>query len=321
VGTDDGNIQVTQNGGGTWTNVAANIAGLPAQDLWVSRVTASGSDAATAYVTIDGHRSANFQPWVFKTENYGQSWTNIGSNLPDGQPVYVIKQDQKNPNLLLVGTEFGVFYTLNDGETWTSLSNNLPTVAVHDIVIHPRDADIAIATHGRGLWIMDDISGLQQATDEILARDAHLFENEVATQWLRIAPMGTGGTFAFQGENPTKNAVINYYLGPDIQGEVTFEISDITGTRIQRDTVPAVPGIGKLEWTMRFQAPRTGEAAEAAGRRGGRQGGRRGRRGRRGGRGGGGTPAAPGTYLVKMTANGQTYTSQIVVRADPMRND
>src|SRR5262249_5234901 len=154
------------------------------------------------------------KPWVFKTTDYGATWTNISSNLPDGGPVYVVKQDLKNPKLLFAGTEFAVYFSTNDGQHWTRLNKNLPTVAVHDIVIHPRDSDLIIGTHGRGIWIMDDISALQQLTPKVQDAEAHLFKNKVATRWLTIEPQHDGGPYAFIGDNPTRNAVIHYYLGP-----------------------------------------------------------------------------------------------------------
>ena len=315
VGTDDGNVQVSRNGGRTWTNAALNMTGLPVPDLWVSRVEASHFNEGTAYVTIDGHRSANFEPWVFKTSDYGQSWTNISGNIPDGNSVYVIKEDYKNPNLLFVGTEFAIFYTLNGGDSWTKFNKNMPTVAIHDLVIHPRESDVIVGTHGRGIWVMDDITSLQQATPEVLASEAHLFENKVATQWLRINPQGTGGSLAFRGENPPRNtAFIGYFLGESASGNVDFEISDITGENIRRLSIPAEPGIGKLAWNMRFDlTPEQQRLAQQGRGRGGRGGGR----GR--GRGGfQGTLASPGEYLIKMTVNGTTYTGKIKIRQDPM---
>ncbi|MAB88584.1 MAG: hypothetical protein CMJ90_03895 [Planctomycetes bacterium] len=313
VGTDDGNVQVTRDGGKSWTNVADRIKDLPKPDLWVSRIEASRFDAGTAYVTIDGHRSANFEPWVFKTTDFGATWSNIRSNLPSDHPVYVIKEDRKNPRLLFVGTEFAVFYTVNGGETWARLNRNLPTVAVHDLVIHPRDADLIIGTHGRGIWIMDDISGLQQLTDEVASSSGHLFENEVATQWLSIDSQGQGGALAFVGQNPTKSAVINYYLGAKVTGDVQFRISGVSGAKSRNITVKeARPGVGKLEWDMRYDAPKPAAgAAQASGRGGGRGRGRRGGRSR-------GPAAGPGPYRVEMTVNGETYTGTIRVRRDPM---
>lgn len=255
VGTDDGNAQITRNGGVKWTNVRKNIRGVP-KDLWVSRIEASHFEEGTAYLTFDGHRSANFKPWVFKTTDYGKKWTNITNNIPDGHPVYVIKEDLKNPNLLFVGTEFAVFYSMNGGRSWTKLNINMPTVAVHDLVIHPRDNDLIAGTHGRGIWIMDDITPLQQANEEVLSSDAFLFENRVATRWLNINTGGGGGSLYYQGENPSRDATINYYLGPSARGAVQFEITDFTGNFKKTYSVKAEPGINRLHWDMRYDPSR-----------------------------------------------------------------
>jgi photosystem II stability/assembly factor-like uncharacterized protein len=330
AGTDDGNVQVTRDGGKVWTNVAANIPGLPKPDLWVSRVEASHHARGTAYVAIDGHRSSYFQPWIFKTTDYGKTWTNITSNLPDGGPVYVVREDLKNPSLLFAGTEFAVYYSANGGAAWQRLNNNLPTVAVYDLVIHPRDGDLIAATHGRGIWIMDDITPLQQLTPQVRSSEAYLFENRAATRWLAIQPQGTGGSFGFRGENPSRNAAINYYLGASATGEVTFEIADTTGAMKRTLTAAAKPGVNRLSWDMRFdptpeqrkqfdqlQAQR--QAAIQAGQippGGGGGGG-----GGGGFQGGGamlGNPVPPGEYRVTMTCGGKSYVGKIVVRRDPM---
>ncbi len=356
VGTDDGNVQITRNGGQGWTNVRNNIRGVP-EDLWVSRVEASHFKEGTAYLTFDGHRSANFKPWVFKTTNYGQNWTNISNNIPDGHPVYVIREDLKNPNLLFIGTEFAVFYSINGGRSWTKLNKNMPTVAVHDLVIHPRDNDLIAGTHGRGIWIMDDITSLQQATEEVLSSDAHLFKNRVATRWLDINTGGGGGSLYYKGENPTKDAVINYYLGSSARGTVQFEISDITGNFKRTYSVNAESGINRLHWDMRnnptpdqyqqFSEQLTRnidrfiERAAAAQieqlqklkkqlQKAGKDPSRLrdiwnrireisgiSRFYRRGG-GLRGIPAEPGEYLVKMTVNGNPYKGKIIIRRDPL---
>ncbi len=255
VGTDDGNVQVTRNGGVAWTNVRPNFpADLP-KNLWCSRVTASNFDEGTCYATFDGHRSDNFKPFIYKTTDYGKTWTSLANNLPDGQPVYVVIEGLKNKNLLFVGTEFGAFISVNGGKSWSSLQLNLPTVAVHDLIIHPRDCDLIAATHGRGVWIMDDISALEQATDAALNADAFLFEAQrPGTRWLRIARGGYGrGSLYFQGENPPQGVLINYYVKGDAAGPVTVEISDITG---QNKTTYSFekpnPGINRIVWDMRF---------------------------------------------------------------------
>jgi len=328
AGTDDGNVQVTRNDGATWEEVGKNMQGLPNHDLYVSRVEPSHHTRGTAYVTIDGHEAAIFKPFVFKTTDYGKTWTSISSNLPDGGPVYVIAEDLKNPNLLFVGTEFAVFYSVDGGKKWGKLNNNMPTFAVHDLVIHPRDNDLVAATHGRGIWIMDDITPLQQLSDKVTSAEAFLFENRTATQWLRLQPQGTGGTLSFRGENPTRNAVVNYYLGSAATGPVQFVISDVTGDSKRTLTVPARAGINRLEWPMTFDPSAEAmaafqqqqQAAQQAGRQGGGGGG-----GAGGGRGRGavgpiGDPAGPGVYRVTMTVNGKSYTTRLNVRPDPLAN-
>jgi hypothetical protein len=288
VGTDDGNIQVTRDGGKAWTKVGtAGLPGVDRSDIWVSRVEPSHHTAGTAYASLDGHRFALYKPWVFKTTDYGKTWTSISSTLPDGHPIYVVKEDLKNPNLLFAGSEMAAFYSLNGGQTWNRLNVNLPTVAVHDLQVHPREGDLVAATHGRGFWIMDDISPLQQMTTEVQSSDAHLFKNRMATQWLTIQPQNNGGQLAFMGENPTKNAIINYYISSHVTGDAKFEISDAEGLNTCTGTFPAQTGIGRIQWTMRWSA---GPAlAAAGGGRGGRGGG-----GRGGAGGGAGAGAAGG---------------------------
>ena len=351
AGTDDGNVQITRNGGATWTNVRRNIPDV-AQELWCSRVEASHFEVGTCYVSFDGHRSDNFEPWVFKTTDFGATWTNISSNLPDREPVYVIKQDLRNPDLLFVGTEFSCFYSIDNGERWTRLNKNMPTVAVHDLVIHPRDNDLIAGTHGRGIWIMDDIAPLQQATADVLASEAFLFENRPATQWLNIRTGGRSGHLWFAGENPPSDAAISYFIGAASGGEASFVISDITGDNRRTLTVSVEPGIGRLHWNMRFdptpeQVERFLEQTQSQLDRYKEEATREQRSmieeieeliksGRpplqiledvmekmsemtgSTSRGVSGPQAEPGTYRVTMTYLDQTYTSTIILRSDPL---
>jgi hypothetical protein len=264
---------------------------------------------------------------------------NISNNIPDGNPMYVIKQDAKNPDLLFAGSEFAAFYSLTGGTSWQRLNNNLPTVAVHDLVIHPRDGDIIAGTHGRGLWIMDDITPLQQMTAEVRGAAAHLFQSRPATQWLSIQPQHNGGEISFVGQNPSRAAAINYYLSDRITGQVTVEVSDTTGSNSCTASFDAKAGINRVEWAMRWNPPANQPAPAARGGGGGGGGGGRGGGGGGacltvpstapagggrgggggGGRGGGGANAVtPGTYRVTLTANGTAYTNAITVREDPL---
>jgi photosystem II stability/assembly factor-like uncharacterized protein len=254
AGTDDGNVQVSRNDGGAWTNVRPNVTGVPA-NTWVSRVEASRFDEGTCYLTFDGHRSDDFKPYVFKTADYGKTWTNISANLPAGGPVYCVTGDLKNKNLLFVGTQFAVFFTINGGKSWTNLSINAPTMAFHDLIIHPRDNDLIAATHSRGIWILDDISALQQASDTVLNGDAFLFaNNRPATRWLRISRGGySRGNLYFKGENPPTGAPIHYYLKDKPAGPVTIEITDVTGLQKATYTIDSPKiGINRIVWDFRF---------------------------------------------------------------------
>ncbi len=319
VGTDDGNVQVTQNDGGQWTNVRGNVPDVP-EGIWVSRVEASRFKDGTCYLTFDGHRSDNFKPFVFKTTDYGQKWTDLGLNMP--------------------------------------------TVAFHDLQIHPRDNDLIAGTHGRGIWILDDISPLQQASEKVLESEAFLFdEGKVGTHWLRLDRGGYGrGNLFFQGENPPDGATISFYLKDKSAGPVTLEITDATGTLKTTYTLKnAEAGISRLMWDMRFDPspdqmkqsltqmqsmmdrildrPEVEQAqkatvekaleqlkqpgigyreAQAIQRKAFETIGFGGGRGFRGfGRGGGAATAQPGTYGVKLTVNGKVYSGKVLVRQDP----
>jgi len=332
VVTDDGNVQLTRNGGASWENVRHNIPDVP-EGMWASSVEASHFDRATAYVTFDGHRSDNFTPWVFKTTDYGKTWTNITNNLPKGHTVWVIREDPKNKNLLFVGTEFGLFISLNGGQSWTPFMNNLPPVAVRDIVIHPRENDLIVATHGRGIWILDDITPLQQLTDEVLASEVYLFKNRVAKQWLDLSRGGQRGHQFFAGENPisivtppnptrqpfSNSAIITYYLKSP-QDEIVIEISDLEGKRTRTLTTSGQAGINRLRWDMRFN-PTPSERAQAQQRpsAGRRPAGEEGEGAPRMTQAGPvGLMAEPGEYLVKLTVRGKTYTGTVSIRRDPL---
>ncbi len=267
IGTDDGNVQLTQDDGVTWTNVRLNIPDVP-KAIWVSRVEASHFDKGVCYVTFDGHRSDDFRPYVFKTKDFGQTWDNITNNIPDGHSVYVIREDLKNKDLLFVGTEFGAFVSVNGGKSWAELMNGMPTVAVHDLLIHPRAADLIAGTHGRGVYILDDITPLQQFTEEISGKKAHLFENPVATKWQGISRGATRGHKLFVGRNPLSmsqvepsnspspiqnTASIDYYLQSKPQESPIVEISNLGQTKKRTILLDDTPGIGRYRWDMRFE--------------------------------------------------------------------
>src|SRR5262245_3728294 len=182
VGTNDGNVQVSRDGGGTFKNVVDKVPNVP-KETHVSRVEASHFDAGGAYVTFDGHRTDDHKPYVVKTTDYGESWTSIAGNLPEGN-VNVIREDPKNRNLLYLGTEYAFFISLDGGRSWKRFMNGLPTVRIDDILVHPRDNDLIVGTHGRSIWIIDDISPLQQMNEEATKGDAYVFDVRPATAWI-----------------------------------------------------------------------------------------------------------------------------------------
>ncbi len=346
AGTDDGNVQLTRDGGATWTHVRANLPAttVPAR-TWVSRVEPSHFDPAVAYVAFDRHRHDDFRPFVFRTSDYGRTWTDITANLPARDPVYVVKEDLKNPHLLFVGTETGVHASVDGGRSWHRMMQDMPTVAVHDLVIHPREGDLIAGTHGRGIWILDDITALQQLSDRVLAGDAYLFTNKVATVWRGVSRGATRGHMLFQGRNPltiahrppansptelANSATVTFYLRAAPEGPVALDIESLDGARKFSTSLPGASGITRYYWNMRFAVP-----GAAPGGRGGRGAGGQagGGGGARGGRGaatppdladapaplGGPAPGAaePGTYRVKLTVGGRTLATTLTIRADP----
>ncbi len=267
IGTDDGNIHLTMDDGVSWITVRENISGVP-EATWVSRVEASHFDKGICYVTFDGHRNDDFRPYVYKTKDFGKTWENITNSLPDGQSFYVIREDLKNKNLLFVGSEFGLFVSIDGGKSWTRLMNGLPTVAVHDLLIHPLSSDLIAGTHGRGVWILDDISPLQQLTDEVKAQDAYLFENPVATKWEGVSRGATRGHQLFRGRNPLSmsqvdpsnsptpiqnSANINYYIKEESQEEFQLEISSLELPLQRVVRLDGSPGIKRYRWDMYFE--------------------------------------------------------------------
>ena len=256
VGTDDGNVQVTRDGGVTWTNVRGNIPGLSGGGgAWVTRVEASHFDEATSYVTIDRHWWDDTGPYVYKTADYGVTWQDLSGDIPrevPGNTVYTIVEDAHNPNLLFVGTEFGVYVTLDGGGHWVRFMENLPPVAVRDLVIHPRDADLVAGSHGRSIWIADDITPLRQLTSEVLASDVHLFESRVATKWRSMSKGRIQNHFTFRGQNPPRGAAISFYLKSDPDDSVRVTVEDLLTGRSRTLWAEGRQGVNRVRWNFQF---------------------------------------------------------------------
>ena len=219
VGTDDGNVWVTKDGGKNWTKLNDNIKGNPG--YWVSRVEASHHFPGTAYVTYTGFRNDDFRAFVYKTTDYGQTWTSIVGNLP-AKSINVIREDPKNPNLLFVGAEFGLYVSVDGGKTWNDMQGNMPTQPVWDLAIHPRDGELIVGTHGRGFFITD-IAPLEQLNDTVLGESLYLFDIKPAVKWVTRTEHVSASTNFSAPSNPV-GVVINYYQKAAAAGDVTVQV-------------------------------------------------------------------------------------------------
>src|SRR5262245_40003034 len=327
IGTDDGYIHVTQDDGKTWTNVTPREL-----NAWskVVMLEASHFDANEAYAAVDRHRLEDNEPYVYRTKDGGKTWQKITNGLPAGVYMQTIKEDPKRRGLLVAGTELGVFVSFNDGDQWQSLQLNLPPCSMRDLAFH--DNDLIVATHGRGFWVLDDISALRQASADVVSSDAFLFKPADA---ILIPPNTDNGTPTQKDEpeadNPPGGAVIDYYLKTAATGPVTIEILNAGGTVIRRysssDPAPVVDvntlavnlawsrlpeplsaaaGMHRWVWDFRPDQPAGGRGRGGRGAGGGGGGGR-----------GGPPPVATGAYSVRLTANGKTLTQPLTLRPDP----
>jgi len=234
AGTDDGNLQVTRDGQ-TWKNVVDKVPGL-AKGTYVSRVTASRVSEGTAFATFDGHRSGDFKVYVYMTTDFGETWKSIAANLPQNTGiVHVIREHPRNTNLLFVGTEFGLFASTDRGGSWQQIRQNLPTVPVDDILIHPRDNDLILATHGRSIWVMDDITPIQQMNQTVMDSKLYFFDPRQAVTWRTWSNKALTSDKVFYGQNPPNGGIINFYLKDNLvdRENVSITISDAKGAVIR----------------------------------------------------------------------------------------
>jgi hypothetical protein len=306
VGTDDGNLQVTTDGGQNWSNVIRNVPGLPANSP-VSHVEPSRAGASIAYVSFDRHMLDDVRPYVFKTTDDGRTWTNITGDLPANAYVWVVREDPKNSNVLYAGTELGLFVSYTGGLNWISLGmKNLPNVAVHDILVHPRENDLILATHGRAFWIFDDATPIQQMGADILRSDVYLFDMKPALRFSsRMSRYGIGNK-PFTGPNPSYGALITYYLKdkPEEKNAAKIQVLDADG-RVVRElkNVAQEKGLNRIAWDLRYEGPRlrrppSDEETEFTG-------------------GPRGPQVVPGTYTVKLTVGDKSASKRVEVRLDP----
>jgi photosystem II stability/assembly factor-like uncharacterized protein len=308
IGTDDGCLQVTQDRGQTWQNVISHIPDLPKM-AYVSRVVASQHDEGSAYVTFDNHRLNDFEVYVYVTTDFGRTFKSITNGIPEDKgTVHVIREHHRNPDLLFVGTETGVHVTFDRGANWVPLRLNLPTVPVFDLALQPRENDLIVGTHGRSIWILDDITFLEQVDDGVLTSDLHLFDMRPATAWRigggRSDHAGPGHKI-FIAENPPYGVIVNYYL-KEKAGEdepVMIAIEDESGKSVREFEGPGEPGINRTAWDLRPDPPIDISAEEMSGMRM--------RRGLTGPR------VEPGRYTVKVSVGQHEAAKSVMVEEDP----
>ncbi len=315
AGSDDGLVHITRDGGKNWADITPKQ--MPEWSL-VSMIDASPFDAGTAYMAVDRHRLDDDRPYIYKTTDFGKTWSEAVHGLPANNYVHAVRQDPKRKGLLYAGTDNGVFVSFDDGSRWQSLQLNLPSVPVYDLTVH--GADLIAATHGRSFWILDDVAPLRELNESISGSAVYLYKPETA---LRVRVMGGGGGIGSRGNvghNPPNGATIDYYLKAAPPGPVTLEIVDAQGklarrfssadrregppdpynmTRQAGSRLPAEPGMNRFVWDLRYDNAREATGFSILELRQG------------------GPLAMPGNYEVKLTAGGKTVTTALQVEPDP----
>ena len=327
AGTDDGVISVTENGGGSWAQVKS-FPGVP-QYTYISDLCADRFNENVVYATFNNLKSDDFKPYVFKSSDKGKTWESISGNLPENGSVHTIIQDFIRPELLFVGTEFGVFFTIDNGKNWVQLKSDIPTIAVYDIAIQERESDLVLATFGRGFYILDDYSPLREISEDLKNREAHIFKINDALMYVQTSNKDNQGNTYYKAQNPDFGATFTYYINeiPKTKKEIRkekekelfkegkpipqptlrelqleekeekshliFTITDAENNVVRQLTKSPSKGINQIHWDLRYSIQ---SAVNVSGNFSPVAGGERG--GRRGGGGGGGILVMPGKYKV-----------------------
>ena len=300
VGTDDGNLQVTRDAGQHWQNLTRKLPGLP-EESWIAWVEAGPHDAQVAYTAVDRHTFGDFSPHVFRTMDGGTTWTRIAGQAQGIRGwAHVIKEDPLRPGLLYLGTEFGLWISPDGGRTWAEFKGGrFPAVAVHDLAFQNRTGDLAIATHGRGIWIIDDLAPLRTLNDKILQAEAAFVGIHPMQQRLESYGGWVEGDAKFRGENPPQGAVITYYQrSRHLYGELKLEVLDAEGRLVEALPASKRRGLNRVVWSMREKAPVVPPAAQMAGAAST------------------GPRVLPGTYRLRLTKNGQAIETPLEVGLD-----
>jgi photosystem II stability/assembly factor-like uncharacterized protein len=303
-GTDDGNLKVTRDNGRTWTDLTGRAPGVP-RGTWVSAIEPSRHADGTVYVAWDGHQADDYTNYLQVSTDFGRTFTSITGDMPPNRVIHSVHEDLRNPRVLYAGTEFGLFVTTDGGGHWWPLQDNLPNVPVNEFTIQPRENDLVLGTHGRGIWILDQVNFIQEFTPEVRAKASHLFTLNPASM-LRLASSGGHvGDMHFRGENPPYGAIIDLWARDGVPAGTTVSIHESRGREVARVPVPAATGRGVRRVTWNLRLPPLRAAAGAGGDEDGPGGSLPGRF------------VAPGTYLARLTLGGESSEQRFEVREDP----
>jgi photosystem II stability/assembly factor-like uncharacterized protein len=287
AGSDDGRVHATRDGGLSWADVSARVSGVPAE-RWVTHLECSPFAEGTAYLALDRHRQDDRAPYLFKTDDYGETWRSLSAGLPPEGPVHVVRADARRRGLLFAGTEFGLFFSPDDGATWQALRHGLPPAPVRDLVIHPRDRELVIATHGRGLFVLD-VAPLEEMTAAVLASPAHLFDVKPAMAFHYRGARGLRPGKNYLAPNPPFGAAIYYALRARPDGPLRLTVLDARGRVVAELPAASEPGLHRAQWGLR-PGPAGGADAEGF--------------------------VPPGEYAVQLQAGGKVWTKRLRVEAE-----
>jgi photosystem II stability/assembly factor-like uncharacterized protein len=299
VGTDDGNLQVTDNGGDDWINVSSNIPGLP-ETTWCSNVYASNHESKKAYVVFDGHRNGDNNTYVYKTEDLGKTWKSLAADAIETFARCIV-EDLVNPNLLFLGTEWGLYVSIDDGKNWVRFKNEVPKVPIYQMVIHPTENDLVLGTHGRGILIIDNITPLRELTDDVLKSELHFFSMEPKIITNPQFQQGWSGDDEFIGRNQSSSALINYYMKKrHIFGDMYLEILDAEGNVVKELAASKNKGINIVPWPLQKKPPKIKASSPLLVFRTAF-----------------GPTFEPGDYMVRIVKGKKEYTSKVSLIYDP----
>lgn len=298
AGTDDGLVQVSWDDGANWNDVTSQLSGLP-KESWINTFEPSSHFAGTAYVAINNYRNNDFNNYIYKTTDYGKTWTSVAGDLPADRVARTLREDPRNPNVLYLGTELGLFYSNNGGKNWVELKSNMPTMPFNDLVIQTRDNDLVLGTHARGVWILDNINALQELTPEVANLTANLFSIGDAEMINYTRDGAHTGDMYYRGENPAYGASIDYYLKDSVdKKDIKLTIHDMEGKLVSTLRAKNGPGINRVQWNFRHEIPNSGTGRFRMT----------------------GPMVNPGMYMAKLTVNGEEQIQKFRITDDPRLN-